>query len=122
MPNFILSPAAEEDIVSILAWSHREFGEQARFRYEALLVQAMIDIAAAPERLGVIRRDELREGAFTYHLWHSRLHVGESIGQVSRPRHFLLFRRAVGGIEIGRVLHDSVDLQRHLPAGYTDES
>ena len=41
MARFTLSVAAERDIVSILTWTHEHFGEQARLRYEALLVQAM---------------------------------------------------------------------------------
>ena len=122
MTKFILSLAAEADIAAILAWSQSEFGEQARLRYEALLTQSILDIAVNPERLGVTKRDEVCEGAFTYHLWHSRLNVSESAGRVSKPRHFLLFRQTAGGTEIGRVLHDSMDLQQHLPAGYSDES
>ncbi len=79
MARFVLSPAAERDILSILAWTHQQFGENARLRYEALLGQAILDVAEDPERIGVTRREEIREGAFTYHLWHSRLpcrHVG----------------------------------------------
>lgn len=48
MASFTLSVVAERDIVSILTWTHEHFGEQARLRYEALLVQAMIDVAENP--------------------------------------------------------------------------
>jgi hypothetical protein len=35
---------------------------------------------------------------------------------VKTPRHFLLYRRREDGvIEVGRVLHDSRDLERQLP-------
>ena len=122
MNSFILSSAAEQDIVSILAWSQREFGEHACLRYEALLTQALLDLAANFDRVGVAKRDCICVGACTYHLWHSRLNVSESTGRVFKPRHFLLFRRAADRIEIGRVLHDSMDLQRHLPLEYLDES
>jgi plasmid stabilization system protein ParE len=30
----------------------------------------------------------------------------------------LLFRVVEAGVEIGRVLHDSMDLERHLPTEY----
>ncbi len=122
MARFVLSPAAEQDILSILAWTHQQFGENARLRYEALLGQAILDVAEDPERIGVIRREEIREGAFTYHLWHSRLRVDTSVGRVRKPRHFLLFRVADGVVEIGRVLHDSMDLDRHLPEGYRERN
>ena len=36
MQRVVLAPAAEEDIVEILAWCHEHFGEPARIRYEAL--------------------------------------------------------------------------------------
>lgn len=118
MARFRLSPAAEHDLETILAWTHEQFGERARLRYEALLVQAIIDVAADSERAGCQARPELAQCAFTYHLTFSRDHVNTG-GRVRRPRHFLLCRTASDGtIEVGRVLHDSMDLARHLPAEY----
>jgi toxin ParE1/3/4 len=76
MAQFRLSPAADRDIASILAWTHEHFGEQARQRYEALLVQAMIDLAEDAERPGCASREEISGVARTYHLWHSRNHGG----------------------------------------------
>ena len=116
MQRVVLAPAAEEDIVKILAWSHEHFGEHARLRYEALLTQAIVDIAENPERVGSLSREELAAGARTYHLWHSRERIAKSVGMVAKPRHFLLFRlNAEGEIEIGRVLHDSMDHVSILP-------
>lgn len=45
-----LSAVAEEDIVQLLAYTHDQFGEIARRRYEALLVGRLRDIAADPGR------------------------------------------------------------------------
>jgi toxin ParE1/3/4 len=45
MPPLVIAPAAEHDIESILIWTHEHFGEQARLRYEALLVQAIVNVA-----------------------------------------------------------------------------
>jgi toxin ParE1/3/4 len=119
MPRVVLAPAAEEDIVRILAWSHGHFGEQARLRYEALLNQALVDIAGDPERAGSVPREELAAGARTYHLLHSRQRMAKSVGKVGTPRHFLLLRtNAKGQVEIGRVLHDSMDLASNLPNVY----
>lgn len=116
MPRFTLSLAAERDIVSILAWTHEQFGEQARLRYEALLVQAMVDIADEPQRMGSASRDDISSTVQTYHLWHSRNHVDRALGRVRRPRHFLVFRMTnEDQIELARVLHDSMDLSTQLP-------
>jgi toxin ParE1/3/4 len=119
MARFTFSVAAERDIVSILTWTHEHFGEQARLRYEALLVQAMIDIAENPHCPGSEARDEIAGLARTYHIWHSRNRVDKVPGRVHRPRHFLIYRvNDRQQIEIGRVLHESVDLPNHLPTEY----
>ena len=116
MSRYLISPAAEQDIASILAWTHEEFGEQARLRYEALVVRAILDLAGNPDRAGTHSRPEIAADVRSYHLSHSRGRVAAAIGRVKHPRHFLLYRvRNDGGIEVGRVLHDSMDLDRHLP-------
>ncbi|MFM8251121.1 MAG: hypothetical protein ACKOBW_05935 [Planctomycetota bacterium] len=64
-------------------------------------------------------REIIEEKPYTYHLRQSRDHVSRSIGRIRQPRHFLLFRiTAESCLEIGRVLHDSLDLARHLPLDY----
>lgn len=116
MARYRFSPLAEEDIEAILAWTDRQFGEQTRLRYEELLVQAMLDLADNPERAGTLKRPELAKGVSTYHLRHSRDRVSRSVGRIRKPRHFLLYRVAADGrLEIARVLHDSMDIVRHLP-------
>lgn len=52
MPASVILPAAQRDIESILAWSQEQFGVEARLRYEALLVQAILDVAEDPQRSG----------------------------------------------------------------------
>jgi toxin ParE1/3/4 len=121
-PRYRLSPQAEQDIEAIFEWTHAEFGEKARLRYEALLIQAIMDVAESPERAGSSGRPEIVASARTYHLRHSRDRVRKSAGRVQRPRHFLLYRSTNDGqIEIGRVLHDGMDLKRHLPEEYRAE-
>lgn len=118
MPPLVLAPAAQRDTEAILAWTHEHFGERARLRYEALLTQAITDVAADPDLLGSTRRDEIAPDARTYHLAHSKHRVPRRLGRVKQPRHFLLYRVREGRVEIGRVLHDSMDLPSHLPSGY----
>lgn len=119
MTRLRISPEAEQDIEAILAWTDEQFGEQVRLRYEKLLIQAILDFDENPERVGSTLRAELARGARTYQLRHSRDHVSRTVGRIRKPRHFLLYRVAAdGGLQIGRVLHDSMDLARHLPPEY----
>jgi plasmid stabilization system protein ParE len=52
MRPFVFAPAAQRDIESILTWTDERFGERARLRYEALLVQAITDVAEHPDLPG----------------------------------------------------------------------
>ncbi len=97
MTEYRLSPLAEQDIETILEWTHEEFGEKARIRYEALLTRAIMDVTEAPERMGSLNRPEIAAAARTYHLRNSRDRVKKSIGRVQRPRHFLLYRTTDDG-------------------------
>lgn len=122
MPGFVIAPSAANDIEAILSHTLEVHGEAAMLRYQALLVKAIADVAAAPARPGVHKRDEIVSSGRTYHLANSRQSVSREAGRVKRPRHFLLFRvRADGAIEIGRVLHETMDLARHLPEAYRTE-
>ena len=118
-----LARAASRDITAILKWSLTEFGEAAALRYADLIEQALTDIAADPKRPGSKQRSEIGKGCHTYHLEFSRSRVAG--GRVKEPRHFLIYRlRDRNAIEIIRILHDSRDLARHLPAsqGQEDDS
>ena len=112
MARYRLTHAAQADIVSILAWSHDQFGEEARQRYEALIATAIRDAATRSDEVGRRLRPELGDGVFTWHLAQSRSHSPG--GNVRRPRHFLICRRDGDVLVIGRVLHDAMELRRHL--------
>ncbi len=117
--RYRLAAAAQADIVQLLAHTERNFGPAARRRYQALLITALRAIAAEPERIGSIDRPELGEQVRSYHLRHSRDSAQTIDGSVRRPRHLLLYRCSSPAlIEIGRVLHDAMEVERHLPADY----
>lgn len=117
-----LSATAREDIVDLLAWTTEQFGEQARLRYERLIATALNDLADDPQRVGSIDRAELGLHVRSYHLRHSRDRARDQNGIVRRPRHFLLYRVSPANvIGVGRVLHDAMELERHLPSLYGDE-
>jgi len=71
-----LTSPAQRDLSGVMEWTVREFGPRAALRYDALIKQALKDIAADPERPGSKERPEIMiEGARTYHLSLSRSRV-----------------------------------------------
>lgn len=113
--KYHLSRKAIGDIADLLDWSDEHFGAEAQQRYEALVDQAIRDIAADPYRSLSKDRPELGEGLRTWHLRNSRDHaVGD---KVKEPRHFLLYRVMGDEVQIGRVPHARKD----LPGQVTDD-
>lgn len=116
MAQYRFSTAAQADLVDILAWSQTHFGTLARVRYQALIAHAVRDLAAQPNRAGSAQRPELGEGVRSWHLRLSRERARTASGIVQRPRHFLLYRIQDEYLVIGRVLHEAMELQWHIPA------
>ncbi len=119
MARYRLTHAAQADIVSILAWSHDRFGEEARKRYEALITTAIRDAATRGDLGGRTARPELGDGVFAWHLAQSRPRAPG--GRVHRPRHFLICRQDGDVLVVGRVLHDAMELRRHLDSQHSWE-
>jgi toxin ParE1/3/4 len=101
-----LGAAAELDFANILKWTAENFGARQSRVYRDTLVQAIREIGDGPDIDGSKARDEIMPGLRSVHVArHGR-----------RGRHFLLYRVAPEVIvEIVRILHDRMDLQRHLP-------
>jgi toxin ParE1/3/4 len=100
-----LGASAELDFANILKWTAENFGARQSLRYRDTLVRAVGELADGPEVAGSKARDEIMQGLRT-------LHVAR---HGHRGRHFLLYRAAPGRIiEIGRILHDGMDIERHL--------
>lgn len=120
MAHYRLSTAASQDIEDILAYTEIQFGPLAVERYLALLLAALTDVACQPARPGSILRPEIGADVRSYHLRHSRARLRRrSGGVVGTPRHFLIYRsldpETVG---IGRILHDAMEISRHVPSDY----
>jgi toxin ParE1/3/4 len=117
--DMILTPKARNDIASILTWTKENFGPQSLKRYAKLIQTAIEDVAENPEREGSVARSEIAENCRTYHLIHSHKKAGARGNRVRHPRHFLIYRVSITNfVEIGRVLHDSMELEQHLPEEY----
>ncbi|WBX82851.1 type II toxin-antitoxin system RelE/ParE family toxin [Sphingosinicella microcystinivorans] len=110
-----LAAAAEADIIDILEQSEADFGLAARQRYERLLATALRDIAERPERPGSAARPEIGSGIRSWHLRQSRERARGPGGPVRRPRHLILYS-IIDDATVGviRILHDAMELQRHI--------
>ncbi|MBT9369194.1 type II toxin-antitoxin system RelE/ParE family toxin [Rhizobium sp. CSW-27] len=121
MAEIRLSFAAINDIRDILAKSREDFGPEATQRYERLIVTALQDLAADSRRAGATLRPDIAPDVLSYHLRYSRERARIESGIVRRPRHLILFRQIRSDlIGIGRVLHDTMELSRHLPPDFGD--
>ena len=101
-----LGAAAELDFANIVKWTTENFGARQSRVYQNTLVQAIGELAEGPDVAGSKARGEITAGLRT-------LHVAR---RGRRDSHFLMYRVAPKTtIEIVRILHDRMDLQRHLP-------
>jgi len=102
-----IASAAESDFEAIIAWTLEQFGDAQAAVYAGTLSSAVQELTAGPAQPGIKARSEIGRGLFT-------LHVARN-GR--RGRHFVLFRvdPSHRQIDILRILHDSMDLARHVP-------
>lgn len=100
-----LTHQAERDVEAILAWTEERFGVLQAEAYMDVLALAVEALLAGPDVAGARKRDDILPGIRV-------LHVAR---HGKRGRHFLIFRESEDGqIDVLRVLHDSMDLARHL--------
>ena len=100
-----LAEQAELDFLDIVTWTVENFGARQADSYRETLTQASEALHDGPEILGAKAREEIGPGIRT-------LHVAR---EGRRGRHFVVFREAEGQIiDVLRLLHDSMDLARHL--------
>ena len=101
-----LGAAAELDFANIIKWTAENFGARQSRIYRDILLQAIGELADGPDIAGSNKRDEILPGLRTFHVARRGRHA----------RHFLMYRVAAGNIiEIVRILHDRMELARHLP-------
>ena len=104
-----LSASAAADYREILRWTDKNFGAAQARIYADTLASALRALGAGPAIIGVGERPEIGSGIMT-------LHVARN-GR--KGRHLVMFRvgrdqeRKV--IDVLRLLHDNMDLARHLP-------
>lgn len=110
-----LATAAQADFEDILRWTVGRFGEAQARTYAETLSLALEALATGPNVIGARARDDIAQGIFT-------LHVAR---QGRKGRHFVVFRighdKGREVIEVLRLLHDAMDLPRHLPPDESGE-
>ncbi|MFZ9407942.1 MAG: type II toxin-antitoxin system RelE/ParE family toxin [Burkholderiaceae bacterium] len=101
-----LAEHAEVDFLDISAWTRQHFGERQAENYAETLSRAIEALLEGPEIPGAKVRDEIGPGIRTLHV----ARAGRS------GRHFVVFRISGNDtIDVLRLLHDSMDLARHIP-------
>lgn len=102
-----LAARAELDFSEILTWTLENFGERQAATYAETLTLAIEALHDGPDQPGVKTRDDIGPGICT-------LHVAR---QGRGGRHFVVFSEAQDQyIDVLRLLHDSMDLARHIPS------
>ena len=96
MPKFLLRPKAVDDLDSIWDYTVNRWSEEQAERYIRMLHAGFESIAREPTSGRSC--DEIRDG-------YRRHRVG---------RHFIFYRTIETGVEVVRILHESMDFQRHL--------
>ena len=101
-----LGRQAEQDYIEILQWTTKTFGEGQASTCAETIARATEALEEGPDVLGARARDDIQPGIRTLH-----------VARLARAgRHFVVFRVAGSNIDVLRLLHDSMDLPRHLPA------
>ncbi|MGL1835130.1 type II toxin-antitoxin system RelE/ParE family toxin [Rhodocyclaceae bacterium SMB388] len=101
-----LAHAAERDFVDILQWTTEHFSPRQARVYETTLRNALTALVHGPGAPGVRARPDLGVGVICLHVARKR----------RKGRHFIVFRAHDDKnlIEVLRILHDSMDLARHI--------
>ena len=104
-----LTAGAAADFQNIRRWTLAQFGEAQARVYAETLSEALNDLAAGPTVTGARERNDIARGMSTLHVAH----------EGRKGRYFVMFRighdQRTEVIEVLRLLHHAMDLQRHPP-------
>ena len=108
-----ISKAAQQDFDSLYLWTIERFGSDQADAYRRLVLDALISLDSGPDTLGVKGRAELPENI-------KILHVAR---KGKRGRHIIVFDVSMPGrIQVLRILHDAMDVPRHVAVDDEAES
>ena len=103
-----LATMAESDFSNILVWTAEQFGKNQARVYAETLSLALDALTEGPGIVGSRRRDDIGGGLMSLH----------AARKGRNARHIVMYRVSTiddtPTIEILRLLHDSMDLVRHV--------
>ncbi|QCP50499.1 type II toxin-antitoxin system RelE/ParE family toxin [Trinickia violacea] len=104
-----LTESAEHDFSNIIRWSAERFGKAHARAYAEAISMALQELTTTgPAVTGVATRDNIVPGLLSLHVARKR----------RKGRHFIMFRvteHDTRVIDVLRILHDAMDLPRHVP-------
>lgn len=103
-PSIVFGKLAEDDLANIATWSAENFGAKQAEAYVDAILDA-VDELSSGESARSKARDEIAVGIRTLHM--------AKPGR--RGRHLLVYTVADDVLTIIRILHDSMEVSRHLP-------
>ena len=98
MGAFRISSYAEEDVESILRYTIKKWGFDQADSYYELLITARERIASNPFLLGSKAREDVATNCRTFRC----------------SKHVYFYRLRNNTVEIARILHESMDFQKHV--------
>ena len=102
-----LADQAALDLLDIATWTAENFGPRQAEHYAETMTLAIEALHDGPMPPGCKARDDIGPGIRT-------LHVAR---QGRKGRHFVVFKESEGQIiDVLRLLHDSMDLSKHVAA------
>lgn len=98
MSRYVLSPLAVADLEAIFEYTLLTWGEEQFERYWKAITLALESLAKNPTPRGSKARDDLMRGCRFFRVEH----------------HYIVYRIGADGIEVGRILHESMDFEREV--------
>ena len=102
--KIVLGRRAEDDLANVAAWTAENFGARQADAYIDAILDT-IDELAAGQPIRSKARDEISADLRTLHMAKPR----------RRGKHLLMYLESEDTVTILRILHDSMEIARHLP-------
>ncbi len=102
--NVSFAAAAQTDLDNIAAWTTENFGPSQAENYIEAILDTIDELTALKSPSRSLVRDEIARGLRTLHM--------RKRGR--RGRHFILYSETPDEVRIQRILHDSMELSRHI--------
>lgn len=96
MPKYILAPLAKKDMEQILRYTRREWGKSQAKKYTDEMKEQFEGIVRFPNK-----------GKLCYD-------IAEECRKIQYKSHIIFYRKKGDDIEIGRILHKSMDIDNIL--------